>query len=57
LRAFALLFDAAVVFVVWRLVLFLRRPRPSPVDNWRPSADERSGRRVTLFVRPKNWRV
>lgn len=57
MEAFALLFDAAVVVVVCGLVRRLRR-RPGPLENWRPSEDDaRSGRRVTLFTRPRDWRA
>lgn len=52
LESFALLFDAAVVFIVWRIAKYLRR-RPHPVQNWRPSNDARSGARITLFMRAK----
>lgn len=57
LQKYVLLFDAAVVafavFVVRRLI---RGFRPLPQHNYRPGDDARSGRRVTLFVRPKDWR-
>jgi hypothetical protein len=53
MQAFALLFDAFVIAFVVATVRYLRR-RPAPLENWRPSDDDaRSGRRVTLFMRPK----
>lgn len=52
--------DLLIVGVPILLVLFvswLREERPTPIQNWRPSDDDaRSGRRYTLFTRPKNWR-
>lgn len=54
IEKFALLFDLAVVLVVVWVARYLRRgPRPLPQQNWRPSDDARSGRRLTLFIRPK----
>lgn len=51
----ALLLDLlAVVFAV--LVARHLRRRPLPQQNYRPSDDARSGRRVTLFIYPKGSR-
>lgn len=53
LESFVLLFDALALFVVWRVWRHLNR-KPDPIDNWRPSFDDsRSGRRITLFMRPR----
>lgn len=56
MEAFVILFDVAVLaFAVW-VARRLKTPRPNPLENWHPSDDARSGRRITLFSRPKDWR-
>lgn len=48
-----ILFDVVVLFIVWRMVVYLRR-KPEPLHNWRPSDDDaRSARHITLFTKPK----
>lgn len=55
IEAFALLFDAACLTGAVLIARRLRRGwKPQPLHNYRPSDDdERSGRRITLFIYPK----
>jgi hypothetical protein len=58
MESFVVVFDLFVVVVCVLIARKLRRPpKRSALENWKPSADDaRSGRRFTLFVRPKDWR-